>query len=122
MEEKTTPKRRVCISLPRKHMAALEEKYELDHGLFIKELNPCLSEGYVRAYFREWGTVTSCKIRRSSNSGETKAVVYVMFSTEDEANSADWAGPHFIGGSKVEIRRVVSLKVRINQNAVFLLS
>lgn len=31
--------------------------------MVIKDLNPYLNEGYLQAYFREWGTVTMCKVR-----------------------------------------------------------
>ncbi|XP_059204115.1 heterogeneous nuclear ribonucleoprotein A0 [Centropristis striata] len=108
--EKKTSKKRAYISLPKKYMAALAENYELDHGLVIKELNPYVNEGYVRAYFKDWGTITACKIKKSPNSGGNKAVAYVRFSTEDEADRAEWAGPHYIGGD-VEVKRVVSPKV-----------
>lgn len=37
-------------------------------------------------------------------------MAYVRFSTEDEADRAEWAGPHSIGGD-VEVKRVVSSKV-----------
>ncbi|XP_060882285.1 heterogeneous nuclear ribonucleoprotein A0 [Labrus mixtus] len=110
MEVKMASKRRVFISLPNKYFAALAEKYELDHGLVIKELNPYVNEGYIRAYFRDWGTVTACKITKSTKSKESKAVAYVRFSTEDEADIAEWSGPHYIGGD-VEVRRVVSPKM-----------
>lgn len=40
-------------------------------------------------------------------------MAYVRFSVEAEADRADWAGPHFIGGNEVKVRRVVSPKVRI---------
>ncbi|XP_039977315.1 heterogeneous nuclear ribonucleoproteins A1 homolog [Xiphias gladius] len=109
-ELKKASQRRVYISLPKKYMAGLAEHYELDHGLVIKDLNPYLNEGYIRAYFREWGTVTACKIKKCPNSEKNKAVAYVRFCAEDEADRADWAGPHFIGGSEVEVKRVVSPK------------
>eukprot|EP00064_Thunnus_orientalis_P000199 superscaffoldBa00000009_g199 len=110
MEVNTAPQRRVYISLPKKYMASLAEHYELDHGLVIKDLNPYLNEGYVQAYFREWGTITACKIKKNPNSGNNKTLAYVRFSTEEEADRADWAGPHFLGGSEVEVKRVVSPK------------
>nr|XP_046272063.1 heterogeneous nuclear ribonucleoprotein A1 [Scatophagus argus] len=108
MEVKTASKKRVYISLPKKYIPAFAENYDLEHGLFITELNPYINEGYVRAYFRDWGTVTTCKINHSA--GEYKGVAFVGFSTEDEADRAEWAGPHYIGGD-VEVRRVVSPKV-----------
>ncbi|KAM9843961.1 heterogeneous nuclear ribonucleoprotein A1-like 3 [Aulostomus maculatus] len=111
MEEKTAPKKRVYISLPKKHMTGLAEYYELDHGLILKDLNPYLNEGYIQAYFKEWGNITSCKIHRSSNSRNKKVLAYVRFSSEDEADRADWAGPHFIGGTEVAVKRVVSPKL-----------
>ncbi|KAM9345925.1 uncharacterized protein ABDE67_012528 [Symphorus nematophorus] len=108
MDVKTAPTKRVYISLQKKHMAAFAKNYELDHGLVIRELNPYINEGYVRAYFREWGTVTACKIKKGHDSD--KALAFVRFSTEDEADRAEWAGPHYIGGD-VEVKRVVSPKV-----------
>jgi len=39
-------------------------------------------------------------------------MAYVRFSTEDEADRAEWAGPHYIGGD-VEVKRVVSPKVSL---------
>ncbi|XP_070704678.1 heterogeneous nuclear ribonucleoprotein A1-like 3 [Pempheris klunzingeri] len=109
MEVNTASKKRVYITLPKKFVSAFAEHYELDHGLVIKELNPYINEGYLRAYFKDWGTVTACKIKKSSNSKE-KAFAYVRFSTEDEADRAEWAGPHYIGGD-VEVKRVVSPKM-----------
>lgn len=38
-------------------------------------------------------------------------MAYVRFSAEEEADKADWAGPHYIGGGEVQVRRVVSPKV-----------
>ncbi|XP_067472530.1 heterogeneous nuclear ribonucleoprotein A1-like 3 [Thunnus thynnus] len=111
MEVNTAPQRRMYISLPKKYMASLAEHYELDHGLVIKDLNPYLNEGYVQAYFREWGTITACKIKKNPNSGNNKTLAYVRFSTEEEADRADWAGPHFLGGSEVEVKRVVGPKI-----------
>uniref|UniRef100_A0A3B4ZV33 RRM domain-containing protein n=1 Tax=Stegastes partitus TaxID=144197 RepID=A0A3B4ZV33_9TELE len=103
--------KRVFISLPKKYMADLAQTYELDHGLVVRDLNPYLNEGYIQAYFREWGTVTSCKIKKNPNSGKDKAVAFVRFSAEDEADRADWAGPHYIGGTEVTVKRFVSPKV-----------
>ncbi|KAJ0001360.1 hypothetical protein NQD34_006380, partial [Periophthalmus magnuspinnatus] len=80
------------------------------HGLFVKGLNPYLNEGYIQAYFREWGNVTGCKIKKASNENN-KAVAYVRFASEKEADIADWNGPHFIGGTEVTVRRVVCPKV-----------
>lgn len=34
-----------------------------EHGLFITELNSYISEGYIRAYFKYWGTIRVCKVR-----------------------------------------------------------
>lgn len=42
--------------------------------------------------------------------GEPKSVAYVGFSAEDEADRAEWSGPHDIAGD-VEVKRVVTLKV-----------
>lgn len=47
----------------------------------------------------------------------------MRFCAEDEADRADWAGPHFIGGSEVEVKRVVSPKVsRLYASVSLLLS
>uniref|UniRef100_A0A3Q3WBI3 RRM domain-containing protein n=1 Tax=Mola mola TaxID=94237 RepID=A0A3Q3WBI3_MOLML len=107
MERNTARKKRAYINLPKKYMAAFAKHYDLEHGLFIKELNPYIKEGYVRAYFRDWGTITACRINH--NAGLNKAVAYVGFSAEDEADRAEWASPHYIGGD-VEVRRVVTPK------------
>ncbi|XP_058510430.1 uncharacterized protein LOC131476014 [Solea solea] len=104
------PKKRAYISIPKKYMAAFGEHYELDHGLVIKSLNTYLNEGYLQAYFREWGTTTKVKINKGHNV-ENKAIAYVRFSSEDEADRADWAGPHYIGGTEVQVKRVVSPKL-----------
>ncbi|XP_061568257.1 uncharacterized protein LOC133422318 [Cololabis saira] len=101
-------KKEVYICLQKKHSAILSQQYELVHGLFISELNPCLNEGYLQAYFRDYGTVTSCKVKKISNS--EKAIAFVKFSTEDEADSADWDGPHYFGGTEVKVKRFVSPK------------
>lgn len=95
MDNKTEPKKRVYIHLPKKHIAKFSEHYELvnfffsslykmsqfsciylensnllfqEHGLFIKELNPYINEGYLRAYFRDWGTVTASRVRTEKQS------------------------------------------------------
>lgn len=101
-----------------------------EHGLFITELNPYISESYIRAYFQAWGTVTVCKVRTTQHlpvfvlvvtlswplyqvfhtSGMSTARAYVGFYMEDEANRAKCAGPHYIGGN-VTVRRVVTQKV-----------
>ncbi|XP_049925237.1 uncharacterized protein LOC126405517 [Epinephelus moara] len=108
--EVMTSKRRAYISLPQKYLADFAENYDLDHGLVVRDLNPYVNESYVRAYFRKWGTVTSCKVKRSPISGEDKAVAYVRFATKDEVDRAEWAGPHYIGGI-VEVTQVVSPKI-----------
>ncbi|XP_020789472.2 ribonucleoprotein RB97D [Boleophthalmus pectinirostris] len=103
--------KRVFICLPKKHIAELSKNYDLEHGLFVKGLNPYLNEGYVQAYFREWGNVTGCKIKKASSTENNKALAYVRFASEKEADIADWNGPHFIGGTEVTVKRVVSPKV-----------
>ncbi|KAK7939799.1 hypothetical protein WMY93_003125 [Mugilogobius chulae] len=59
--------------------------------------------------YLEWGNVTGCKIKKVS-SAENKAMAYVKFASEKEADIADWNGPHFIGGTEVTVKRVVSFK------------
>ncbi|XP_056144419.1 heterogeneous nuclear ribonucleoproteins A1 homolog [Lampris incognitus] len=110
-EPQSGRKKRVYISLPKKHMANLAEHYELEHGLVIRQLNPYINEGYLQAYFREWGTVTGCRIYKSHSPENSKGLAFVRFSTGDEADMADWAGPHYIGGTEVDTRRVVSPKM-----------
>lgn len=56
-------------------------------------------------------------IQKGLNSEEDKAVAYVRFSTEDEADRAEWAGPHFIGGD-VEVKRVVSPKMEASEEEI----
>ncbi|CAL9693286.1 unnamed protein product [Knipowitschia caucasica] len=104
----TAALKRVFISLPKKYYADLSKAYELEHGLFIIGLYPYLNEGYIQAYFREWGNVTSCKIKKTE---DKKSVAYVRFSSEKEADVADWNGPHCIGGTEVTVKRVVSPKL-----------
>ncbi|XP_054892009.1 uncharacterized protein LOC129363758 [Poeciliopsis prolifica] len=104
------PKKRTFMVVPKKYQTALQQYYELDHGLFITELNPNINEGYLAAYFKPFGCVTMCKIRNSSGSSKDR-VAYVRFSTEDEADQADWAGPHYIGGTECKVKRVVSPKI-----------
>ncbi|KAM7386937.1 hypothetical protein PAMA_009523 [Pampus argenteus] len=55
------------------------------------------------------------EIKKSTNSGDNKALAYVRFSTEEEADRADWAGPHIIGGIEVEVKRVVSPKDTVHK-------
>ena len=33
-----------------------------EHGLIVQQLNAFINEGYMQAYFREWGNVTGCKV------------------------------------------------------------
>ncbi|CAI5675505.1 heterogeneous nuclear ribonucleoprotein A0 [Oreochromis niloticus] len=108
--KKTAPNKRPYICIPKKLINLLAEQYELEHGLLVEDLNPYLNEGYIQAYFREWGTVKSCKIRKNPNSGKHKSVAFVKFSSEEEADLADWVGPHYIGGAEVKVRRFVTFK------------
>ncbi|XP_043956010.1 polyadenylate-binding protein 8-like [Gambusia affinis] len=103
-------KKSIFMELPKKYWADLSKFYDLDHGLFITNLNPNINEGYVAAYFKPFGCVTMCKVKNSSGSSESR-LAYVRFSTEAEADEADWAGPHFIGGTECKVRRVVSPKI-----------
>uniref|UniRef100_A0A3B5PQ25 RRM domain-containing protein n=2 Tax=Xiphophorus TaxID=8082 RepID=A0A3B5PQ25_XIPMA len=105
----TAPKR-IFIKLPKKHMAGLSLYYALDHGLFITDLNSNVSESHLATYFTEWGCITMCKIKNSPGSSKDRRA-YVRFSTEEEADQADWAGPHFIFGKECIVRRVVSPKM-----------
>uniref|UniRef100_A0A3Q2QFE3 RRM domain-containing protein n=1 Tax=Fundulus heteroclitus TaxID=8078 RepID=A0A3Q2QFE3_FUNHE len=111
MEKMATPGKRVFISLPKKYMDDLSKHMALDHGLLITDLNANINEGYLAAYFKPLGCVTMCKIKNCP--GPTKSrLAYVRFSTEGEADMADWAGPHYIGGTECTVRRVVSPKVK----------
>ncbi|XP_026020680.1 heterogeneous nuclear ribonucleoprotein A2 homolog 1 [Astatotilapia calliptera] len=107
---KTAPNKRPYICIPKKLIDLLAEQYELEHGLLVEDLNPYINEGYIQAYFREWGTVKSCKIRKNPNSGKQKSLAFVKFSCEEEADMADWVGPHNIGGTEVKMRRFVTFK------------
>lgn len=107
VEVRGETKKRMYISLPKKYIAELAKTWDLAHGLVITELNPYLNEGYVQAYFREWGNITSCQVKRQG-SGKSKSVAFVRFTSEDEADEADWAGPHYIGGTEVKVKRFVS--------------
>ncbi|KAL0993475.1 hypothetical protein UPYG_G00108500 [Umbra pygmaea] len=111
--ESMEAQRRGYISLPKKYMAALSEKWDLDHGIVIKELNPNMNKQYLEAYFKTWGSITSCNIKPIDDSAAktVTAMGYVRFSTEDEADRADWAGPHCIGGLDVVVKRVVRPKM-----------
>ncbi|XP_064843172.1 heterogeneous nuclear ribonucleoproteins A2/B1-like [Oncorhynchus masou masou] len=112
--EKMEPQRRVYISLPKNNRTALAKKCKLDHGLVIKDLSTNINEGYLQAYFRQWGSITACTIKKTPQDSDSKsasALGYVSFSSEEEADMADWAGPHYIGGMEVEAKRVVSLKM-----------
>ncbi|XP_047213734.1 heterogeneous nuclear ribonucleoprotein A0-like [Girardinichthys multiradiatus] len=105
------PQKRIFIILPKKYMAALARHFALEHGLFITELDPNISEKYLISYFKEWGQITKCKIRNDSNSSKN-CLADVWFSTEEEADRAHWAGPHCIGGTESSVRRIVSPKIQ----------
>ncbi|XP_030200264.1 heterogeneous nuclear ribonucleoprotein A0 [Gadus morhua] len=105
-----TEEKRSYISLPKMFMADLEKNYQLEHGLIVKQLNAFINEGYMQAYFRDWGNVTGCKILKNYKSEDSKAMGFVRFATGEEADKAEMAGPHFIGGDLAVVRRVVSPK------------
>uniref|UniRef100_A0A8C5BRS8 Heterogeneous nuclear ribonucleoprotein A0-like n=1 Tax=Gadus morhua TaxID=8049 RepID=A0A8C5BRS8_GADMO len=105
--------KRSYISLPKMFMADLEKNYQLEHGLIVKQLNAFINEGYMQAYFRDWGNVTGCKILKNYESEESKAMGFVRFATGEEADKAEMAGPHFIGGDLAVVRRVVCPKVAL---------
>lgn len=95
----------------------------LEHGLLITELSPYISEGYIRACFKGWGTpcvwwgpnstslylccLSHC-LEVFHTPGLSTSTAYVGFCVEDEASWAEWAGPHYIGGD-VNVRQVVTL-------------
>ncbi|CAL8287627.1 unnamed protein product [Boreogadus saida] len=105
-----TEEKRSYISLPKMFMADLEKNYQLEHGLIVKQLNAFINEGYMQAYFRDWGNVTGCKILKNYTSEDSQAMGFVRFATGEEADKAEMAGPHFIGGDLAVVRRVVSPK------------
>ncbi|XP_046894613.1 heterogeneous nuclear ribonucleoproteins A2/B1 isoform X2 [Hypomesus transpacificus] len=109
MEPATSPKK-VFICFPKENLRRFAEIYELDHGLVVKNLNPYINEGYLQAYFREWGNITLCTIHKDNSSGSPQGLGYVRFSSEAEADMADWVGPHYIGGTEVATRRVYTPK------------
>lgn len=55
------------------------------------------------------------QIRKKPDVTGNKAVAYVRFATEEEADRADWAGPHNVGGGDVIVKRVVSPRVSLCQ-------
>ncbi|CAL8311006.1 unnamed protein product [Arctogadus glacialis] len=101
-------------------MADLEKNYQLEHGLIVKQLNAFINEGYMQAYFRDWGNVTGCKILKNYESEDSKAMGFVRFATGEEADKAEMAGPHFIGGDLAVVRRVVSPKKRRDHTSAYL--
>uniref|UniRef100_A0A3Q2CUJ0 RRM domain-containing protein n=1 Tax=Cyprinodon variegatus TaxID=28743 RepID=A0A3Q2CUJ0_CYPVA len=106
----TAPQSRVFISLSKNHMAGLSHYYDMDHGFCITELNSNISGGDLHAYFNQWGNITMCDIKACPSSPENK-LAFVMLSTKEEADRADWAGPHRIKGTECKVRRIVNLKV-----------
>ncbi|CAL8309756.1 unnamed protein product [Boreogadus saida] len=102
--------KRSYISIPKMFRTDLEKNYQLEHGLIIMQLNAFINEGYMQAYFRDWGNVTGCKIIKNYKSEDSKAMAFVRFATGEEADKAEMAGPHFIGGELAAVRRVVSPK------------
>ncbi|XP_059892927.1 heterogeneous nuclear ribonucleoproteins A2/B1-like [Gadus macrocephalus] len=106
-----TQEKRSYICMPKMFMADLEKNYQLEHGLIIMQLNAFINEGYMQAYFRDWGNVTGCKIIKNYKSEDSKAIGFVRFATGEDADKAEMAGPHFIGGELAAVRRVVSPKI-----------
>ncbi|KAJ7989833.1 hypothetical protein DPEC_G00308590 [Dallia pectoralis] len=104
--------RTVYLSLPKKYMASLAEKWELDHGLIIKDLSTHINEEYLKTYFQRWGNITACQIHKvqDSESETAGAMGFVSFSSEEEADMADWAGPHYVGGLDVIVKRIVAIR------------
>ncbi|XP_029015885.1 heterogeneous nuclear ribonucleoproteins A1 homolog [Betta splendens] len=112
MDVKPATKGRVYITLPKEYMESLMKHYDLDHGLFLRNLNPSLNRRSIQDYFETWGTVTACEITLNPNPEIQNAVAYLRFSSEDEADRADSAGPHTIENIEVEVKRVVHLKMK----------
>ncbi|RVE69581.1 hypothetical protein OJAV_G00079130 [Oryzias javanicus] len=109
-KEKFVSKKEMLWCVPKSYKKFLSQHYDLCHGLFVTGLNSYMNDGYIKAYFKQWGNVISCKVKKIQHCGKNSAVACVKFSAEYEADLANWSGPHIIGGLEVEIRQFVCPK------------
>uniref|UniRef100_A0A3B3BQF1 Heterogeneous nuclear ribonucleoprotein 87F-like n=1 Tax=Oryzias melastigma TaxID=30732 RepID=A0A3B3BQF1_ORYME len=115
--ERVVPKKEMLWCVPKSHKKFLSQFYVLCHGLFVTGLNSYMNDGYIKAYFKQWGNVISCKVTIEKLhscqllSFSICLTATVKFSAEYEADLANWSGPHIIGGLEVEIRQFVCPKV-----------
>ncbi|XP_056308800.1 heterogeneous nuclear ribonucleoprotein A0 [Danio aesculapii] len=82
-----------------------------DHGIFVTNLNPHLTDSELRCYFQKFGTVTECVMRTDSSSGWPKGLGFVRYSSSGEATAAHDAGPHCVGGFQILLRKVITPKM-----------
>ncbi|XP_031429837.1 heterogeneous nuclear ribonucleoprotein A1 [Clupea harengus] len=101
---------RVYICVPKQYMEKLNNMGQWDHGLFVRRMNPYVSKEALESHFEQWGTVLFCEVKSESTSGFPRGLGCVCFSSEEEADAAEAAGPHKLGGMEVDIRRVVMPK------------
>uniref|UniRef100_A0A3P9HNQ4 RRM domain-containing protein n=1 Tax=Oryzias latipes TaxID=8090 RepID=A0A3P9HNQ4_ORYLA len=112
VNKKAVPKKEVLLcGVPKSLKLVLSRDCELSHGLYVTGLSSYMNEGYIKAYFQQWGNVISCKIKKIPNCGKNIAAALVKYSSEDEADEANWSGPHVIGGLEVEVKQFVCQKV-----------
>ncbi|XP_051995311.1 heterogeneous nuclear ribonucleoprotein A0 [Xyrauchen texanus] len=103
--------RPLYISLPKEYERSIQELGEWDHGIVVVDLNPFLTETGLQAYFQKFGTITECVIKTDKTSGWPKGVGFVRYSTSEEAEAAEAAGPPHLGGFQTDIIKVVTPKV-----------
>uniref|UniRef100_A0A3B3ILK6 RRM domain-containing protein n=1 Tax=Oryzias latipes TaxID=8090 RepID=A0A3B3ILK6_ORYLA len=111
VNKKAVPKKEVLLcGVPKSLKLVLSRDYELSHGLFVTGLSSYMNDGYIKAYFQQWGNVISCKVKKIPNCGKNSAVALVKYSSEDEADKAHWFGTHVIGGLEVVLKQFVCQK------------
>ncbi|XP_065105993.2 uncharacterized protein [Paramisgurnus dabryanus] len=103
---------RLYISLPKEHEDTFGEKFgEWDYGIVVTDLNPCLTDVDLRAYFHRFGTITECVINKDESSGCPKGVGFVRYSSSDQAEAPLTNDSHYLGGFQVKIRKVCTPKM-----------
>ncbi|XP_051570493.1 heterogeneous nuclear ribonucleoproteins A1 homolog isoform X1 [Myxocyprinus asiaticus] len=99
------------IRLPKEYEGSIQEFGEWDHGIVVINLIPCLTETGLRSYFQRFGTITECVIKTDKTSGWPKGVGFFRYSSTEEAEAPEAAGPPHLGGFQTDIYRVVIPKV-----------
>ncbi|XP_030645555.1 heterogeneous nuclear ribonucleoprotein A2 homolog 2 [Chanos chanos] len=95
----------------------MESKKRLfDHGIVVKGLHPYLTKSDLQSYFQQWGEILECEIKRILASEHPVGLGYVRYSSQEEAEAAEEAGPHVVAGLHTEVRRVMTPKVDEYQN------